>query len=160
MLAEAVQMAGTSDAVLLFAGLNSDLESEESGLAIPGFRGGDRTDIQLPPFDDYAMAGHTYRFFTGTPLYRFGHGLSYASFLYSGVQVACGETMHVTVSVTNTSARDGDEVVQLYAPELRAFERARIPAGESRTVEFATAPAPTFGFGPDVPGAYTTLCVE
>ena len=38
---------------------------------------------QLPPFDDYAMKGRTYRYFTGQPLYPFGHGLSYSRFAYA-----------------------------------------------------------------------------
>ena len=40
----------------------------------------------LPPFRDYAMAGHTYRFFEGEPLYPFGYGLSYTQFAYSDLK--------------------------------------------------------------------------
>ncbi len=44
---------------------------------------------QLPPFEEYAMAGRTYRYFTGEPLLPFGHGLSYTEFRYTGLRVAC-----------------------------------------------------------------------
>ena len=43
---------------------------------------------ELPPFDDYAMEGRTYRYFRGEPLYPFGHGLSYTRFEYSGLRLS------------------------------------------------------------------------
>src|SRR5208283_1702205 len=74
---------------------------------------------QLPPFEDYSMANRTYRYFTGTPLYPFGYGLSYSKFAYSKVKlsaknVKAGNPLHVDADVKNTSQRDGDEVVELY----------------------------------------------
>ena len=105
---------------------------------------------QLPPFTDYAMKGRTYRYFTGTPLYPFGFGLSYSTFAYSGLRAkrsAVGAEVRATVK--NASTRDGDEVVQLYvaggtgegAPirSLRGFRRIHLKAGESREVTFAIA---------------------
>lgn len=97
-----------------------------------------RSDADLPDFDDYDMAGHTYRYFTGTPLFHFGHGLSYADFRYGRARIRRGE---LVVRVRNRGRMDGDEVVQLYmgkredveGPQmaLRAFRRVRIPAGKS-----------------------------
>ncbi len=111
---------------------------------------------QLPPFEDYAMAGRTYRFFDGEPLYPFGYGLSYSTFAYSGLRISrrkigAGKPLTVQVTVTNTGARDADEVVQLYlcrwgAPvpvplrQLAGFQRISIGAGRSETVRFRVDP--------------------
>ena len=92
-----------------------------------------------------------------TPLFPFGHGLSYASFSYSQpvlspARIAVGETAKVSVEVTNTSATTADEVVQLYVHqrhgtstrplrELKGFERVTVPAGQSVSVEFELGPA-------------------
>lgn len=104
----------------------------------------------LPDFKDYRMEGRTYRYFKGTPLYEFGYGLSYTTFQYSNFQlaknVAVGEPVKVTVTVTNTGSRDGEEVVQVYvnhvdtkspAPvrSLAGFKRVFLKAGESKQVE-------------------------
>jgi beta-glucosidase len=222
-LAEAVNLVKSSDVAIACVGLNSRLEGEESPLKVPGFAGGDRTDIrlpesqrnlldalfktgkpvvvvlvngsalaipearenasailetwyggqeagtalaetlagknnpggrlpvtfyasldQVPPFTDYSMKNRTYRFFTGTPIYPFGYGLSYSHFVYSNARLETGSTtarLHATVQ--NKSSRDGDEVVEVYLtlpdgsnPQLRAFDRIHLKAGESRSVEF------------------------
>jgi beta-glucosidase len=112
-----------------------------------------RATADLPDFKDYRMAGRTYRYFQGKPLYPFGHGLSYTSFTYADLRVAptADGTLAVTVNVTNAGARDGEEVVQLYATppaashprEVRAlcgFSRVHLKAGESRVVNI-TVPA-------------------
>jgi beta-glucosidase len=107
---------------------------------------------QLPAFTDYSMQGRTYRYFKGEPLYPFGFGLSYSTFAYSGLSAKRGTSgATVKVTVRNTSARDGEEVVQLYvgggggaeAPirNLRGFQRVRLRAGERRQVEFKVAAA-------------------
>jgi beta-glucosidase len=110
---------------------------------------------QLPPFEDYAMKGRTYRYFEGTPLYPFGYGLSYTTFSYSGLtvptaSVQAGSPVAAEVTVTNTGHRPGDEVAQLYlvfpnlpgAPlrALRAFKRVHLEAGASQQVRFELSP--------------------
>ena len=110
---------------------------------------------QLPPFEDYAMKGRTYRYFAGTPLYPFGYGLSYTKFAYSkltlpSAAVEAGKPIVVEATVTNTGTRAGDEVAQLYlefpavpgAPlrALRGFERVHLELGASQTVRFELEP--------------------
>ena len=106
---------------------------------------------QLPPFSDYSMRNRTYRYFKGEPLYPFGYGLSYTRFTYHDPRVSAatlspnGE-LKISVDVTNSGARDGDEVVQLYvshpgvpgAPirSLEGFQRIHLARGETRTVAF------------------------
>ena len=113
-----------------------------------------RSTDDLPPFQDYAMANRTYRFFTGRPLFAFGHGLSYATFHYGPAMlvdrhVPAGGTIRLSVDVANTGGRDGDEVVQVYArragkadptlPRVRlcAFQRVTVPKGQSVRVDLA-----------------------
>jgi beta-glucosidase len=106
---------------------------------------------QLPPFEDYAMKGRTYRYFEGRPLFPFGYGLSYTTFSYGSLTLAkkaikAGDPLSPEVTVTNTGKREGDEVVQLYlsfpsvpgAPlrALRGFKRVHLKPGESRKVRF------------------------
>jgi beta-glucosidase len=99
-----------------------------------------------------------YRWFDGQniqPLFPFGHGLSYTTFGYSAVTasntVAAGGSLTVSVTVTNTGARFGAEVVQLYLhaanpalpspPQaLKAFQKLRLNPGESQTAVFTLAP--------------------
>ncbi len=91
------------------------------------------------------------------PIYPFGHGLSYTTFAYSDLQVSpkenhAGGKFTVTVKVTNTGDRQGDEVVQLYVTDkvssvvtytsvLRGFERVSLAPGETRTVIFELHPS-------------------
>lgn len=112
---------------------------------------------QLPPFDDYSMTGHTYRYFRGDPLYPFGYGLSYTRFSYSDLKLSrtklkAGQALRVSVTIQNTGSRPGDEVVQLYlrdvetslpAPirSLRGFRRIqRLGPGRKKTVRFIVEP--------------------
>lgn len=113
-----------------------------------------RNTAQLPDFEDYNMTGRTYRYFKGDPLFPFGYGLSYTTFNYGDIQldatIKAGETAKVTVPVTNTGNRDGEEIVQLYlkkqgdsegpAKTLRAFKRVLILAGETVDVILELTP--------------------
>jgi beta-glucosidase len=232
---EALAAARAADAVVFVGGLTAEVEGEEMRVSYPGFKGGDRTDIelpavqrrmiealratgkpvvlvlttgsalglewahetlpaivvawypgqrggdavadvlfgdvspagrlpvtfyastaQLPAFDDYAMEGRSYRYFRGTPVYAFGHGLSYTRFEYSGLRLSrprlgASEPLDVSLDVRNAGSRDGDEVVQLYvraraplagAPnrDLRGFARVPLRAGEERRVSFTLVP--------------------
>ncbi len=96
----------------------------------------------LPDFEDYSMTGRTYRYFTGTPLYPFGYGLSYASFAYSDAAYEAGA---LSVTVENTGSMAADEIVQAYIrPEgsewavpnhsLCAFARVSLAPGEKQRV--------------------------
>ncbi|MEZ5070853.1 MAG: glycoside hydrolase family 3 C-terminal domain-containing protein [Bacteroidales bacterium] len=74
---------------------------------------------QLPPFEDYAMQGRTYRYMAQKPLYPFGYGLSYSRFelgepVLAKDRIKAGETVQVSVEVTNTGSYDAGEVVQVY----------------------------------------------
>ena len=101
-----------------------------------------RDDSQLPGYEDYSMKGRTYRYFDD-PLFAFGYGLSYTTFAIANPQLTIDYTGKgvLTVDVTNTGKRDGDEVVQLYIrnlqdPEgpsksLRAFQRVSVKAGQT-----------------------------
>ncbi|HEX6623261.1 MAG TPA: glycoside hydrolase family 3 C-terminal domain-containing protein, partial [Pyrinomonadaceae bacterium] len=80
---------------------------------------------QLPPFEEYGMAGRTYRYFKGEPLYPFGHGLSYTRFKYDKLKlgasrVKAGDGLRLSVDVQNVGDRAGDEVVQLYLTDVAA----------------------------------------
>jgi len=106
----------------------------------------------LPPFEDYQMEGRTYRFFRGEPLFPFGYGLSYTTFEIDDVRVGqdeivAGEQFELSVEVTNTGNRAGDEVVQIYArdaaasvtrpvKELIGFKRVSLEPGEKKTLTF------------------------
>ena len=245
--------AAQADVLVAVVGLTSDLEAEESPVQIPGFKGGDKTSLDipadqqalleeakatgkplvvvtmngspinlswakanadaileawypgeagglavanvlsgktnpagrlpltfyrsvddLPPFDDYRMQGRTYRYFTGTPVYPFGYGLSYTSFAYGPLHVepAAGGAQNgirVTTTLRNTGSRAGDEVAQLYLdfPDqpgtpniaLRGFQRVHLQPGEARQLTFDLSPRDLSAVTPDgqrlvMPGAY------
>jgi len=230
----AVKLARESDVVVFVGGISPQLEGEEMKVTVDGFRGGDRTNLdlpkvqeallksvvatgkpvvlvltsgsalavnwasehvaaiiqlwypgeeggdaladalfgdynpagrlpvtvyrsvnQLPAFEDYKMAGRTYRYFSGEPLFPFGFGLSYTTFEYTRLevpqQVKAGENSLVDFAVTNTGDVAGDEVAQLYVRQvaaqmpvpirsLQGFKRISLKPGETRTVSFTLTP--------------------
>jgi len=115
-----------------------------------------RSVEQLPPFEDYAMEGRTYRFFQGEPLYPFGHGLSYTRFAYNGLtltprEIQGGESVEARVIVRNVGHRAGDEVVQVYLKDVRSpypvpirqlvgFQRVHLEAGKDQRLTFTITP--------------------
>ncbi len=121
-----------------------------------------RSSSDLPAFVDYNMKERTYRYFTGTPAWRFGHGLSYTRFAYgaarnAGDTIAAGTTLSVTVPVTNAGARAGDEIVQAYLMppdagrigsltdpvlqrQLVGFQRLTLDTGKTREARFTIDP--------------------
>jgi beta-glucosidase len=136
------QAAGTAVGEVLFGDV-----SPAGRLPVTFYRSVD----ELPPFDDYSMKGRTYRFFTGQPLYPFGHGLSYAKFTYSKLVLpktaAAGAPVKVMAEVQNTGSIDADEVVQVYVAHpggtenvpqraLEGFQRLSLRPGERRSVQF------------------------
>jgi beta-glucosidase len=104
----------------------------------------------LPLFNDYEISrGRTYMYFRKEPLFPFGYGLSYTKFDYSRLSLdkktaRAADTVNVSLKVSNTGARDGDEVVQIYVSDmtgpdrpikrLRGFKRVNVKKGETKTV--------------------------
>jgi len=129
---------------------------QETGNAVAGALFGDtnptgrltqtwyRSDAELPSILDYDIAktGMTYLYHRGTPLYPFGHGLSYTTFAYSPPRV---DGIGVSLDVTNTGPRSGVETVQLYThlgrsraaqpvKQLRGFARVSLAPGRTKSV--------------------------
>ena len=115
-----------------------------------------KSETQLPPFDDYAMTGRTYRYMTEKPLFPFGFGLSYTTFKYSDLKlsnklISKGESINVEATIRNGGKFSGDEVVQLYLSDLKAsvrvplfslkgIKRVSLKPGEATTVSFTIKP--------------------
>lgn len=113
-----------------------------------------RSIKDLPAFGDYAVAGNgrTYKYFKGSPLWPFGHGLSYTTFVYGKPKISKSkctkdDTLKLKFKLKNSGERDGDEVVQVYIRklegdkytpnrELKAFQRVSVKSGKKETVRF------------------------
>ena len=109
-----------------------------------------RATSDLPDFRDYSFSNRTYRYFSGKPLYAFGHGLSYTQFEYSNGKlasetIAADGTAKVTFTLKNAGKYDGDDVAQVYyrhvdsaVPQpkqvLCGFKRVSVESGKSNEV--------------------------
>lgn len=87
-----------------------------------------RNDNYLPDFEDYSMENRTYKFIKERPLYPFGYGLTYTSFIYTDPKtdkkvLKPGEDLCFKVNVKNTGERESDEVVQCYLRDQNASVR-------------------------------------
>ena len=143
------QEGGTAFADVLFGDVNP---GGKLPISFP------RSVGQLPVYYNYKpSARRPYLFTDNTPLFAFGHGLSYTTFRYENLRVApqkidpSGKAT-VSLELTNTGERAGDEVVQLYihdlatnlvtrpVKELKGFRRVSLKPGEKQTVEFVLGP--------------------
>ncbi|OAV70249.1 Periplasmic beta-glucosidase precursor [Bacteroidales bacterium Barb6] len=140
------QEAGTAVADVLFGDYNP-----AGRLPVTFYKSID----QLPDFQDYGMAGRTYRYMTQEPLYPFGYGLSYTTFAYRNAKlsheaVTKDQPVTLTFDIANTGNTDGDEVAQVYikypdlpkepVKALKAFKRIHVKAGETRQVTLQLEP--------------------
>ena len=137
--------AGNAFANILFGDVNP---SGKLTISIP------RSIGQLPIYYNSKPSAHHYEYVTEnkTPLYAFGHGLSYTTFKYGeprlrDLTLTRNGTVSVSVDITNTGSRKGEEVVQLYVrtlngsvtrpvKELKAFQKILLEPGETKTVTF------------------------
>lgn len=142
-------MGGIALAEILFGEVNP---SGKLPVTIPRHVG----QIQTTYNRKNAQTNFSYVFGNSTPLYEFGYGLSYTTFAYDNLQLSASqikktESLRVTVDVSNTGQREGEEVVQLYihdeyssvtrpVKELKAFERIRLMPGQRTTVAFDINP--------------------
>jgi len=124
------------------------------------------------------MKGRTYRYFKGEALFPFGHGLSYTTFTYGQAKlvkpvVKTGNSVELTIPVTNTGKYDGEEVIQVYlnrpadvegpSKTLRAFQRVFLKAGQKQDVKIQLNPDELVWFDTNsntmrcIPGEYKLL---
>jgi beta-glucosidase len=142
------QEGGTAAAKVLFGDVNP---GGKLPITFP------RSVGQLPDYYDHKPSrNRSYAFVDNSPLFPFGFGRSYTSFRFENVRVepakiGPGGTANVTVDVTNTGMREGDEVPQMYihqrvssvtqpVMQLRGFQRITLKPGEKKTVEFPITP--------------------
>lgn len=177
LLMDKVLATGKPVIVVLMAGSSIDIsDADEKADAVllawyPGARGGkDVADIlfgkvspsgklpvtfyknsalnEMPDFTDYSMNNRTYRYYTGTPLYSFGYGLTYGSCRVTNIEL-CRDTsvssgFSFIVTAENTGCIDTEDVMEIYShdnlsqfaplnPVLCGFKRISLKAGEKGT---------------------------
>ena len=142
------QEGGTAMADVIFGDYNP---AGRSPITVP------RTVGQLPVYYNQKPSSHRpYLFADSSPLFPFGYGLSFTTFRYSNPRVepasiSAEATAKVSVDVTNTGQRPGEEVIQLYIrdevssvtrplKELKGFQRVSIAVGATRTITFSVGP--------------------
>lgn len=114
-----------------------------------------RNSKQLPDFENYSMKGRTYRFMSD-PLFPFGFGLSYTTFLIGTAEISVDKinkdgNVELTVPVSNTGKRTGTEIIQVYVHKandtdgplktLKGFRRIELAAGKSGQAVINLPPA-------------------
>ncbi len=112
-----------------------------------------KSTADLPPFENYEMAGRTYRYAEKEPLFPFGFGLSYTTFTYRQLKITAPKPagFNVSVTVENTGSVSADEVVQFYlsaletrlpAPlsQLIGFQRVQLKPGQPKTIKMTVTP--------------------
>jgi beta-glucosidase len=164
------QEGGTAAAQVLFGDVNP---GGKLPITFP------RSVGQLPAFYNHKPSrNRSYMFTSREPLFPFGHGLSYTTFAFENLRVEPAEIRPVdmttvSVDVTNTGTREGDEVPQLYVhqrvasvtrpvKELRAFRRIHLKPAEKVTVQFTLTPDSLLLLGADMrpvvePGAFDLM---
>jgi beta-glucosidase len=142
------EQGGTAAANVLFGDVNP---GGKLPISFP------RSVGQIPDYYDHKPSRNRSYLFAGRePIYPFGYGLSYTQFRFDNVRVEpktipTGGTAKVSVDVTNTGSRAGDEVAQLYihqrvasrtrpVKQLRGFKRVTLEPGQKVTVDFTVKP--------------------
>jgi beta-glucosidase len=129
-----------------------------------------QSTADLPDFSDYSMSNRTYRYFSGKPLFAFGHGLSYTRFDYNQAKLKeaklkADSSVKLSFSIKNSGEREGDEVAQVYfrhvnsavpQPKLAlcGFTRLHLDKGEKTGVTM-DIPAKRFRFWDEKKKQYT-----
>lgn len=147
------EQGGHAVADILFGDVNP---SGRMSVTVPRHVGQLPVYYNYRPSKQYWMTRQQYVDMKTTPLYPFGHGLSYTSFEYSNLRISPGQIrpaadVHISLDVSNTGGREGAEVVQLYLDDvvssvstpimdLKRFRKITLAPGEKRSLNFTLTP--------------------